>query len=327
MCALAIRFSKGEAMPKRHKRNGQQTKLKGVRVNRKFKDSLFRMVFREKTALLSLYNAINQSNYQNPEELEITTIEDAIYIGVKNDVSFLINDVMNLYEAQSSENPNMPLRGLLYFAQLYQSYVARYQLNIYSSSQQKVPTPLYIVLYNGTKPMPDISEYRLSDAFDNLQVKSCLECVATVLNINAGCNQELMSSCRLLYEYAYFVECVRSYLEKCKGNLEYAVDCAVNECIRENVLKEFLIKHKAEVRNVILTEYDAKQHIEAEKSESYREGEAYGRAAGKAEGKAEGEAQFAALSIKLLSEGKAEELKMAAQDQQLRQELYRKYGI
>lgn len=229
---------------KYHKAQQQTALLNGVRVNRKFKDSLFRMVFRGRKELLSLYNAINRSDYQNPEELEITTIEDAIYIGVKNDVSFLINDVINLYEAQSSDNPNMPLRGLLYFAQLYQGYVAKYQLNIYSSTKQK-----------------------------------------------------------------------------------YTVDCAVNECIEENILKDFLVKHRAEVKNVILTEYDAKQHIEAEKSESYREGEAHGRKEGRKEGKLEGESNFATLSLKLLSEGKTEELKRAAQDDQFRQKLYQEYEM
>lgn len=312
---------------KYHKAQQQTALLNGVRVNRKFKDSLFRMVFRGRKELLSLYNAINRSDYQNPEELEITTIEDAIYIGVKNDVSFLINDVMNLYEAQSSDNPNMPLRGLLYFAQLYQGYVAKFQLNIYSSTKQKIPSPQYIVLYNGTKPMPDISEYRLSDVFEKAQSKVCLECIATVLNINAGYNQDLMKSCKRLYEYAYFVEHVRYFLEQYKGNLEYAVDCAVNECIEENILKDFLVKHRAEVKNVILTEYDAKQHIEAEKSESYREGEAHGRKEGRKEGKLEGESNFATLSLKLLSEGKTEELKRAAQDDQFRQKLYQEYEI
>lgn len=303
-------------MQKKHRKNSRQTRqqqaeFKGFRVNRKFKDSLFRMIFKSRKALLSLYNAINKSDYRDPDTLEITTIEDAIYIGVKNDVSFLINDFMNLYEAQSTDNPNMPLRGLIYFAQLYQSYIARYDLNIYSGSPQKVPNPRYVVLYNGTAPMPDVSEYRLSDAFENPQDTCCLECVATVLNINSGHNQELMDSCRLLYEYAYFVERVRYYLERYIGNLEYAVDCAVEECIRAQILEAFLIKHRAEVKGVILTEYDAKKHIAAEKSESYREGET----------------KFASLSLKLIGDGRIADLERAAKDEHLRQELYRQYGI
>lgn len=307
---------------KKHGKNSRQTRqkqeakaFKGVHINRKFKDSLFRMIFNNQEALLSLYNAINKSHYQDPAELEITTIEDAVYIGVKNDVSFLINDVMNLYEAQSTDNPNMPLRGVLYFAQLYQSHVVQFGLNIYSTRHQKIPNPRYMVFYNGTASMPDISECRLSDAFENPQNSGCLECVATIVNINAGHNQELMDGCRLLYEYAYFVERVRHYLEHYRGKLDYAVDCAVDECIRENVLKGFLIKHRAEVKSVILTEYDAKKHIEAEKSESYREGEVAG------------ETRFAALSLKLLRDGRIADLEQAAGNEELRRELYQKYGI
>lgn len=308
-------------MSKRRKKNSlqanqNQMKVNRGQVNRKFKDSLFRMVFRGRKELLSLYNAINKSDYQNPAQLEITTIEDAIYIGVKNDLSFLINDVMNLYEAQSSDNPNMPLRGLIYLGQLYQGYIAQHHLNIYSSSQLKLPSPHYIVLYNGSKTLPDVSEYRLSDSFEKSNEQTvCLECVATVLNINSGCNLELMSSCKRLYEYAYFVERVRYYLDAYIGNLEYAVDLAIKECISKDILKDFLAKHRAEVRSVILTEYDAKQHIEAEKSESYREGAV------------EGEARFANLSLKLLSEGRVADLEKAAQDPKLREELYLTYGI
>ncbi len=94
-------------------------------VNRNYKDTLFRMVFREKKELLSLYNAINGTHYEDPEELTITTIENALYMGFKNDVSFIIEDVMNLYEGQSSWNPNMPLRRLFYISSLYQGYLSR----------------------------------------------------------------------------------------------------------------------------------------------------------------------------------------------------------
>lgn len=291
----------------------------GVRVNRKYKDSLFRMVFKSREALLSLYNAINKSNYENPEDLEITTIEDVIYIGVKNDVSFLIDSFMNLYEAQSTKNPNMPLRGLIYFAQLYQSYAAQRRLNLYSGSLRMLPTPRYVVLYNGTAPAPETSEYRLSDSFEHKQESTCLECVATVLNMNAGHNEELMKSCRLLYEYAYFVDRVRYYLEQYQGRLEYAVDCAVSECIEADILKGFLIGHRAEVKTVILTEYDAKQHIEAEKSESYLEGQA--------DGEAIGEARILRLMDLMEADGKAEQILRLRKDTEFLKRMYEQYGI
>ena len=112
---------------------------------RNYKDSLFRMVFREKKELLSLYNAINGTAYEDPEELIVTTIEDVLYMGRKNDISFLIKDVMNLYEHQSSVNPNMALRGLIYISMLYQGYIEQNNLDIYSSTLLKLPTPKYLV--------------------------------------------------------------------------------------------------------------------------------------------------------------------------------------
>ena len=113
-------------------------------------------------------------------------------MGVKNDLSFLIDSVMNLYEAQSTRNPNMPLRGLIYFARVYQGYVEKRELDLYSGSRIKIPLPRYIVFYNGSEEEPDRREYRLSDAFEKKQDSYCLECVATVLNINAGHNRQLM---------------------------------------------------------------------------------------------------------------------------------------
>ena len=115
-------------------------------INRKHKDSLFKIAFREKENLLELYNAINDSDYDNPEELTIYTMEDVVFMGIKNDISFLIGEMMNLYEHQSTENPNMPIRGLMYFAENYESYIARNDVDIYSSTLQKLPFPQYYVL-------------------------------------------------------------------------------------------------------------------------------------------------------------------------------------
>ena len=92
-----------------------------VHVNRQYKDRLFKLIFRDKKDLLQLYNAVNNTEYDNPEDIEVNTLEDVIYMGMKNDVSFLLTDILNLYEHQSTFNPNLPLRGLLYFARLFQN--------------------------------------------------------------------------------------------------------------------------------------------------------------------------------------------------------------
>ena len=238
---------------------------------RNYKDSLFRMVFREKKELLSLYNAINGTAYEDPEELIVTTIEDVLYMGRKNDISFLIKDVMNLYEHQSSVNPNMPLRGLIYISMLYQGYIEQNNLDIYSSTLLKLPTPKYLVFYNGTKAEPDRQELRLSDSFVKQEEQPDLECRAVVLNINYGHNKKLMEACRKLYEYSCFVETIRDYLNT-GMKLGAAMDQSIEDCIRSDILKEFLLKHRGEVKQVILTEYNQERHAKTLLEEGRRQG-------------------------------------------------------
>lgn len=128
------------------------------KINKKYKDRVFRVIFHEKKDLLELYNAINDSNYTNPDDLTITTIEDVVYMGMKNDLSFIIGDVMNLYEHQSSFSPNLPLRGLFYFSLLYRDYIEPVKYRLYSTSPLHIPFPQYIVFYNGTKKEPERQE-------------------------------------------------------------------------------------------------------------------------------------------------------------------------
>lgn len=177
------------------------------RVNRKYKDSLFRKIFSDRKDLLDLYNALNDTQYTDEEELTVTTLEDVIYVSIKNDVSFLLGGTMNLYEHQSSYNPNMPIRGLIYFARLYQNYIDECEINVFSPVLKHLPRPKFIVFYNGSKDEPDQKLLRLTDAFTETgeSGESCLECCATMLNINYGHNYELMEKCRRLEEYSAFV--------------------------------------------------------------------------------------------------------------------------
>ncbi|MDD2959868.1 MAG: hypothetical protein PHR92_15345 [Lachnospiraceae bacterium] len=243
--------------------------LKIFHTNRKHKDRLFVKLFDNREALLELYNAVNGSNYKNPGELVITTLEDAVYMGMKNDCSFLIGSHLNLYEHQSTFNPNMPLRGFLYFASALQGYLAVNQINIYSRYLVKLPTPQYIVFYNGTEDYPDRIEQRLSDAFE--KPGGCMEFRAVMLNINLGHNSELMEQCRLLEEYSIFIDKIRDYLEQ-KLSTEDAVDAASQYCIENDILKQFLLKNRNEVRQLILTEYNEKKHMEMERRDERAEG-------------------------------------------------------
>lgn len=147
-------------------------------VNRSYKDSLFQMIFSQKCDLLELYNAINGTHYQNPEDLTYYTLEDAIYISFKNDISFLLGETLSLYEHQSTLNPNLPIRGFLYFARNYESYIERNHLDIYSRVLQELPFPQYIVFYNGTVSAPEQQTLCLTQAFKKYTEKTINECIS-----------------------------------------------------------------------------------------------------------------------------------------------------
>ena len=250
-----------------------------VTINRTYKDRLFKIIFEDKKELLSLYNALTGKNYQNPDELEINTIDDVIYMHLKNDMSFILDDWQNLFEQQSTFNPNQPLRGFFYFADLYK--VKYFGKKIYSTRLLKIPTPQYIVFYNGTTNMPDKKELRLSDAFQQPTEQPDIEVIAHMLNINYGHNKELMERCRKLKEYAQFIDIIRHYLRENKQwSNEQAISKAIDDCIQNNILRDILQKERLRVMASILSEFDEvgyKEMIRQEAYEdAYEEGVEYG---------------------------------------------------
>lgn len=225
-----------------------QVSNRQLKAKRPYKDTIFRMLYHDKENLLLLYNAVNGRNYTNVEDLQIVTLENAIYMGMKNDLAFIMDMNLYLYEHQSTYNSNIPLRNLFYIADEYQRLVVRKSL--YSTVIQKIPTPRFIV-----KKVDDYNEFRLSSAYENPTDDPDLELRVTMLNVNDGHNLELMEHCRTLKEYAKYVARVRKYVTQ-NIPLEEAVTRAVDECIKEGILAEFLVKNKAEVIKVSIYEYD-----------------------------------------------------------------------
>lgn len=248
--------------------------MSSTNLNRTYKDTLFRFIFRQPEDLLALYNAVNDTQYEDVTKLEITTLEDIVYLSYKNDISFMIGNVMNLYEHQSSFNPNMPVRGLVYFGELYSQYIAGHDIDIYTSSQVKLPIPQYIVFYNGTRKEPEKCILKLSDAFyvtKNEAKEACIEVKVLMLNINLGYNKELMQRCEKLHQYAKFIALVRKYLSE--GNvIDEAMDLAINDAIRQGILEELLTKQRAEVCKMFMRDYDEAKHMEHIKAEGIEEG-------------------------------------------------------
>lgn len=253
--------------------------------NREHKSAVFCKVFSNEKDLLELYNALNDTDYQDPEDLEINTLENIIYISMKNDVSFLIDYSLNLYEQQSTFNPNMPLRGLMYFAQQYNKYVTMNDLNLFGTSLKKIPTPQYIVFYNGKQKEPERKTLRLSDAFVNTAYKGCLECEATMININYGHNQQIMEKCQKLKEYSIFVDTARKYTLQDPRNTRRAISKAVEECIERNVLRDLLVSQKAEVLETMVWTFNKELYEKELREEAIAAGKAEGRAEGRTEGR------------------------------------------
>lgn len=259
--------------------------MNNYKLNTKYKDRLFRLIFHEKKELLELYNAVNESHYTNPEDLEIRTIEDVVYMGMRNDLSFLIGDEMNLYEHQSTFSPNLPLRGLFYFSSVYKAYIEPVKHRLYSDSELKIPFPQYIIFYNGIKEKPERQELKLSTLFvGNGKGKTpALECTALVLNVNYGKNKELMERCRTLKEYAQFVSVIRRSLAEGINHQE-AVEQAVEECIRKDILADVLRRNRSEIVDSILTEWDENEYREFLKKESLEDGIKIGEERGEERG-------------------------------------------
>ena len=266
-------------------------------VNRTFKSTLFIMLFEDRKNLLELYNAITGKHYADPELLEINTLENAIYMSMKNDISFLIDGRLSLYEHQSTKNPNLPLRFLLYISHLY-SRITK-DANLYGTAIVPIPAPEFVVFYNGKEQMPERKIAKLSHMFTlkNRSVKLDLE--VTILNITGENNRELKAACRTLREYAIYTDKIRQYTEEM--SLEEAVDRAIRECIHEDILREFLENHRMEARAMSIFEYDQEKHMRQEREAAWKEG----RRSGMEEGRSQGEEQLLTLQIrKKLEKGK-----------------------
>jgi len=261
-------------------KKGTQVSEKIPAANRQYKDTVFRMLFSEKENLLSLYNAVTGNAYQNADDLKIVTLENAIYMGMKNDLAFMLETNIYLYEHQSTLNSNIPLRDLIYIGIEYQQYVD--DKSLYSSRLQKIPAPKFMVFYNGTDAVDDRVELRLSNAYEHLAGEPDLELKALMLNVNEGHNKELMEQCQTLKEYAIYVARVRKYTSEM--NLNDAVARAIDECIKEGILVEFLRKNRSEVKMVSILEYDKEWEEKKLRKAEYEAGRSEGIEIGKSEG-------------------------------------------
>lgn len=252
-------------------------------ANKEYKSDVFSMLLQDKKRAMEIYNAINGTDYDDPELVEMTTLDDKSFsLTVRNDASFILDANLSLYEHQSTYCPNMPLRDLLYFASIIQKRIKDQKRDIYGGRILKIPVPHFVVFYNGKEDAPDQYDLRLSDAFEKETKNPEIELVCHVYNINNGKNVPLLSKCQTLREYMYFVDMVRKNNE-ISGNLEDAIEKAINQCMEENVLRDFLAQHREEVMHVMTLDYTFERRLEMQRAEAIEDGERIGKEIGKEE--------------------------------------------
>ena len=250
----------------------EESNIDVLNANRMYKSRIFAMLFSDRNELLKLYNAINGTSYDDPDLLQVNTLENAVYMSMQNDVSFIIDMRLNLYEHQSTYSPNLPARYLLYVADVYSDYTK--DMNLYGTKAVKLPTPRFVIFYNGQAEQPDRKELKLSELFSIPDADPSLELKAVMLNINKGHNRKLMETCRTLQDYAEYTFRVIEYAAEMP--LDLAVEQAITECISEGILADFLRKNRAEAKKVSIYEYDEERHMRQTREEGMEEGYANG---------------------------------------------------
>ena len=238
--------------------------------NREHKDSVFvDLFYQDETAkknLLSLYNALHDTNYEDETIIRKVKIDDVLYKNFKNDISCEVNGLVLVFgEHQSTINRNMPLRCLMYVGRAYEQLVdskARYRTTLV-----KIPTPEFYVFYNGEKEQPLEQVLTLSDAFMNPAGENSVELKAKVININSDKAHEVLDKCGILKEYSQFISTVRKYWEE-----EGAIKKAIKECIEKGILADYLKRKGSEVENMLIAEYSYEEDMQVKLQEGIWQG-------------------------------------------------------
>ena len=270
-----------------------------MKENREYKSDVFSMLMEDKANALEVYNALNGSAFTDPEVVEIVQLEKGVSLSIRNDASYIIDMNFCLYEHQSTYNRNMPLRSMIYFVNALDDWLKENGHDLFGRKCIMIPTPHFVVFYNGVEKRPEYEEMRLSQSFYHQMEEPEIELVCKAYNINPQNNQELKRKSTVLAGYTYFVEKVRENQKK-NMSLAEAIDAAIEDCIQNHILEDFFRSRKDEVRKMTHLDYTWEKREKLIRKEEYEDG----RAAGRAEGRAEGRVKLISLIIKKVQRGK-----------------------
>lgn len=241
--------------------------------NREYKSDVFSMLLEDPKNALEVFNGVNGTDYDDPNELVIHRLDKGISLSIRNDASFILDMNLSLYEHQSTYSPNIPLRNLIYLVNLLQKLINKKDL--YGNRLIKIPTPRFAVFYNGTENRPEVEELRLSTAFEHTMDSPEIELHCKVYNINKGNNVELLRRCPVLRDYMYFVDKVRFYIGQLGDlpeELEEAIELAIDDCINNHVLEDFMKSRRSEVVKVTQLDYTHERRMKLVQQEEYEHG-------------------------------------------------------
>lgn len=237
---------------------------------REYKSSVFTMLEEEPKYALDTYNALNGTDYVDENAITIQKLDGRVLLSIRNDASFLLDSFLNLYEHQSTYNPNMPLRQLLYFSDLMWKMIKEKDLDVYGNSRINIPTPKFVVFYNGLTKCPEMEIMRLSDLYEHKCEAYDLDLSCVVYNINPGYNEDIKRKSETVRGYTTFVEKVRRYSVE-ESSLEDAINRAMDECIEEDVLAEFFVRRREEVLKMEVLDFTFERRLELVARDSRKE--------------------------------------------------------
>ncbi len=258
-----------------------------AKLNREYRDSVFRMLFNDKKKLIELYNAVFDTDYGPDTPIDIKTIEDVLFVHMKNDIAFTLdNKFIVLTEHQSTVNPNMPVRNLIYLSTILQKMYKKAEF--YQTVPLPLPQPEFIVFYNGSRKMPEYQELKLSDSFlGEKKEKYALDLTVKVFNINIKEDEGILARSATLSQYSRLVEKIKT--AALDGEVsERIMSLIFKECINEGILPEFLTEHGLEVINMLFKEFTEEEREELYTQSGYKMGLADGLEQGRAEGETSG---------------------------------------
>lgn len=295
-------------------------------IKRTYKDSLFRFMFSDKESILELYNALEGTDYGMDTEVEITTLEDVMYAGIKNDLSFKIaGRQVVLTEHQSTINWNMPLRHLEYVTDTLKRMLQNKELFKYKRIM--IPTPEFYVIYTGRENW-GTDEVRLSDSYIGERRENSMELVVKVINVryNNEKTSEVLKRSEKLRGYSLLLAYIDEYKREGK-TLKTAVDFAIRRCIAEDILKDFLTTYGMEVRGMLFENITAEEFAEIRAEEKAEEEREKALEQGRTIGLEQGREELSTLILKLIEAGRMDDVKKVAEDMEYQKKLLKEYGL